>query len=141
MEYSNVDMSVYVVDKTPDMEKLRNEFMRYIGGQIQVQCSEHKLSLIVNKSSMEKCYMHLNDRLECCNRKLYYKCPTLGCKIGLCKRCYDLTVDDEVVGYINPPDVESEDGNSSGNDEDLVDEESCDNVEEINDWDDLLDPM
>ena len=54
MEYRSVDVSVYVVEKTPDMEILRNEFMTYIGGQVQVQCSDHKLPLIVNNTSMDK---------------------------------------------------------------------------------------
>ena len=135
-----MDVSVYVVEKTPDMEIMRNEFMTYIGGQVQVQCSDHKLPLIVNKTSMEKCYRHLNESLECCNRKLYYKCPTLGFNIVLCKRCYNITLDDEVVVYINPPDVTSEDI-CLGNDEDLVDDESCDNAADINDLDNLLAPM
>ena len=88
------------------MAKLRNEFMHYIGGQTQVQCSEHKLPLIVNKNSMEKCYMQRVNREECCNRKIYYKCPTLGCGIGVCKGCYEDRLDDDIV-YINPPEVES----------------------------------
>ena len=112
VDYSNIDVSVYVVDKTTNMERLRNNFMHYIGGQTQLQCSEHKLPIIVNKTSMEKCYMERNDSGECCNRKLYYKCPTLRCGSGLCKRCYENRVDDVVV-YINPPDVESEDDMSS----------------------------
>jgi hypothetical protein len=50
-------------------------------------------------------------------------------------------LDDEVVVYINPPDVTPEDENVLVDDEDLVDDESCDNVADINDLDDLLAPM
>jgi hypothetical protein len=35
-------------------QRCHNEFMRYIGGQVQVQCSDHKLPLIVNNTYMEK---------------------------------------------------------------------------------------
>ena len=154
MEFGNVDVNVYVVDTTPNMEKLRLEFMRYIGGQTQVQCSEHKMPLIVGKTSMEKCYMHLNDSLECCNRKLYYKCPTFGCKTGLCKRCYQHPVGDDMV-YIDPPSVDVEDENSDSrslsrdissstdevHDDVVMDNDSCENVDEWNDFNDLLAPM
>ena len=111
MEYRNIDVRVYVVEKTPDMAKMRNALLRYIGGQTHVLCSEHKLPLIVAKDSVGKCYLHVNGSLEYCNRKLYLKCPDFGCKSGLCKRCYQQPDDDDVV-YINPPDVDLEDDTS-----------------------------
>ena len=49
-----MDVRVYVVEKTPDMAKMRNAFMQYIGGQTHVLCSEHKLPLIVAKDSVDK---------------------------------------------------------------------------------------
>ena len=55
-----VDICVYVVEKTPDMEYLRNTFLTYIGGQRNVQCSEHNLPLIVMKNSSDKCYIRGN---------------------------------------------------------------------------------
>ena len=49
----NLDVSVYVGKMDTDMENVRNEFMKYIGGQSNVQCFEHKLPLIVSSDSSE----------------------------------------------------------------------------------------
>ena len=52
---NDVDICVYVIEKTRDMEDLRNSFMSYIGGQVKVQCSVQKLPLIVKTKSNEVC--------------------------------------------------------------------------------------
>ena len=78
----------------------------------------------------------------------------MGCKSGLCKRCYQQPDDDDVV-YINPPDVDLDDDTSHStslsndisestddqSEHDIMDEESCENVDELNDFNHLLIPM
>ena len=55
-----MDVCVYVQDKSFDMNMMRNEFMKYIAGQSNIQCYIHKYHLIVNKGQrhevLSKCW-------------------------------------------------------------------------------------
>lgn len=113
INYNDVDVCVDVVEKTPNMEKLIHEFMTYIGGQVNVQFSDHRLPLIVNKDSHKTLYMSLYYTNQVCNKKMYFGCPVLSCKCGICKKCYQNFEDGDEVHLINSYVVVNNDHNSS----------------------------
>ena len=82
-----LDVSVYVIKENKHINNMRNELMKYIGGQNMIQCSRHELPLIIDTSN-NKCYQNdvLTDRI--CNQKYFMKCPDIQCLCGLCKKCY-----------------------------------------------------
>ena len=109
------------MNKKKDMNLLRNEFMTYIGGQVKVQCYDHNIPFIVNCKTDDKCYQRLDGNDCFCNRKLYFRCPDMKCKSGLCRKCYDQAVGNDLV-FIRPPTIGDDNGNI---DEDVV-SSNCD---------------
>ena len=85
----DMDVSVYVSKLNTDIEFIRNKFMKYIGGQCNVQCYEHKLPFIVSNDTSDRCYQLSGGEGNICGRKVSFKCPNLGCTSGVCKKCLE----------------------------------------------------
>ena len=52
IDRGSIDVCVYVISETQDMNTLMNDLMSYIGRQTKINCSCHKLPLITNKDKM-----------------------------------------------------------------------------------------
>ena len=100
--------------KTQDMEYCRNEFLSYIGGQTNAQCSDHQLPLIVTRNSHDKCYMSVNGTINNhCNNKMHLGCPVLLCKCVICRKCLTNIGEVDHIHLIDPPVVDIIDQSSS----------------------------
>ena len=97
-----LDVCIYVAKMNTDIENVRNQFMKYIGGQYKIQCFEHKLPFIVSDDSSEKCYQHSVGEINICKRNISFKCPYLSCTSGICKKCFKKLTSDEIQ-FIQPP--------------------------------------
>ena len=85
---------LYVVVHKPDVIKMRNDFMTYMGGQSHIQCSYHKLPLVISNNKNKLCR---------CGKKEYISCPSLNCEVNVCKRCME-EKDRSELTYIDVPD-------------------------------------
>ena len=99
----DLDVSVYVARLNTDIECVRNQFMKYIGGQCNVQCYEHKLPFIVSNDTSDRCYQISDGEGNICGRKVSFMCPNLGCTSGMCKKCLEALTSEEIQ-FIFPPD-------------------------------------
>ena len=69
LEYNDLDICVYVMKSNSDMNKLKNEFMTYIGGQSKIQCEKNHLPFIVSKDNTGRFYQTVDGRDDVCGRK------------------------------------------------------------------------
>ena len=70
---------VYVRMEDTNVEEIRDEFMKNIGGQTHVKCAEHRCPLIASMTRNHKC---------ACGRKEFFRCCNYKCKAYLCKNCF-----------------------------------------------------
>lgn len=89
----NIIAFIQIIDVDP--ESLRNEFFHLIGGSIHIQCSSHKLPLIVSPGD-RKC--------QCGRRKEHLCCPIASCSVVLCKRCSE-SYSRTTTNFVSPPEV------------------------------------
>ena len=83
-----------------DMESLKNQFLKSIGGQSHVLCSVHKLPLIPSFERSSKCSE--------CDRKEYFTCCDITCTSHLCRRCFEMK-DTRNINYVYPYDIDDRD--------------------------------
>jgi len=139
----DLDVCVYVKENKKEIANLRNEFMKYVGGQSLIQCSLHKFPFIVSSGSEGKCYQVIDDVGNVCNRKIKLMCPDLKCGSGVCDKCATEMTRDDII-LINPPECErSTDsdifvGNNCGNESYSSDSKS-DDVSVCDEFDDDID--
>jgi predicted GIY-YIG superfamily endonuclease len=102
-----------------NIEKLRNQFMQNIGGQVHVQCANHRLPLITSMDRNKKC---------ACGRKDHYRCSEFNCDVYLCKKCFDTIElnDNNDVTFISSVTRESSNDNNSNTNN--INEENDDNI-------------
>ena len=95
----------------PDICKIRNQFLRCVGGQTHVQCAIHHLPFIPSIDCSHLCVE--------CGRKEYYRCCDMKCKSYLCKKCFDLK-HTRTTSYVQPNNNSdsSDNDDSSGYDSD-----------------------
>lgn len=84
---------VYSLSKRVEVQKLREEYIKHLGGQAHVKCDIHKTPLIVSADKNRKCG---------CGKKSHMICTDLECDVSLCRPCYTGKSKDE-VNYIPPP--------------------------------------
>ena len=75
-----VYLFVYVCDEGTELTKVREEFLRNIGGQSHVRCHSHSMPLIRSTESSLKCK---------CGRRSYLRCSTFECKVNICRQCFE----------------------------------------------------
>ena len=96
-----------------EIDKMRNEFLKNLGGQSHVQCQEHRLPLISSTERSNKCQ---------CGKKEFYRCCDLDCKVCLCKHCYK-NCDENTTTFIPAVNqVDLDDSDTSDDDEDSLEE-------------------
>ena len=78
-----IDVLVYVKVQTFMAKTLLNQLMTYIGGQVKIQCSHHKLPLIISNKENVYCYHHKSGTGVKCSKKVKYQCPQLICQCGI----------------------------------------------------------
>lgn len=116
---------VYVKINEIDIDSIRNQFLKSLGGQTHVQCSEHKLPLIASTERKNKCIR--------CFRKDYYRCVEFECRTFICKHCFD-RIDRRTVTCISSSEDEAIQ-NMNENDHDVSsqnneEEHNNDNIDE-----------
>ena len=92
-----------------NIERLRNQFMQNIEGQVHVQCVNHRLPLITSMEQNKKC---------ACGRKDHYRCSEFNCDVYQCKKCFDsieLNDNNDVTFIPSVTRVSSNDNNSNRN--------------------------
>ena len=87
-----------------DVKKLRQEFMRNIGGQDYAYCQEHKTPLIRSIKKEKKCN---------CGGKEYYSCSNLMCNVNICKVCLSRCNKEEITYIAQEPSNANDDDDSS----------------------------
>jgi hypothetical protein len=88
IELSFWQIVVYVKEEFKKMTQLRDEYLRYMGGQTKVHCKKHNLPLIITiKQTKDNklCCCYGGD--EICNKRVQYSCITLNCVCAICKDC------------------------------------------------------
>ena len=71
---------------------MRNDFLRYMGGQSHVICATHNLPLIVSSNIKEPRMCNYTQHVSTKNKsrdKISFVCPDLRCKVGICKICFE----------------------------------------------------
>ena len=99
-----IDVLVYVKVQTFMAKNLLNQLMTYIGGQVKIQCSHHKLPLIISNKEKVYCYHHKSGTGVKCSKKVKYQCPQLICQCGICHYCYQEAVENDKA-FVDPPSV------------------------------------
>ena len=127
----SVDVCIYVRILHVEMELLRDQFMKYIGGQRNVQFSKHRLPLIVSKENNTMCYQNIDHEDVICGRKILLRCPDLQCNCGICKKCLD-NISSSRQHFIQPNDYHIPTDGSNGHsnhssDSDNIHSSSIDN--------------
>lgn len=84
---------VYVKMDDTDEQSLKNKYLHLLGGQTHVQCSEHKLPLVISRG---------NNKCGCRKKKEHLCCSMPNCNIGLCKLCYE-SHDDRSLHFVSTP--------------------------------------
>jgi hypothetical protein len=72
---------VYVQVHNIDVPAMNADFLKYLGGQAHVNCNAHKFPMIRSSTKDQKCN---------CGRNEHLRCPRVGCKVTICKRCFDV---------------------------------------------------
>ena len=162
LDYHDWYTLAYVQVVETDVNSLRDNFLKNIGGQTHVQCRQHNLPLIPSLEREGKCVI--------CNNKEYYRCCEFSCKCFLCKKCFDKKrrntttyvdatsisdINDEAsttlgeeINYVENDNDEAEDNctddanNDDANNDDnecnfIRPEEETDNFDEFGDCDDI----
>ena len=92
---------VYVKKEThTEMRDFKDDFLKYLGGQAHIMCSDHKISLITSGTKERVC-------VKCKVKKECISCPNLSCHTCLCKSCMKAFSPDE-KSFV--PEREDEDG-------------------------------
>ena len=136
---SNTQVAVYVKTVSPDMDKLRHDYLVYMGGQKHIFCRKHDLPLIASSKRDNICTLTSLPSNTICGKKEIMCCSELNCHVRICKTCYD-THDVNVVTNLDQPnnpnidadsdetnDVDEDNSSSISNDDDLS---SDDDIEE-----------
>ena len=86
-----VEFLVYKKLKKPRYDQLREDYLRYIGGQSHVHCSRHNMPLITSCDKNARCKMvkEGSNPETTCNKKASYCCPDVNCNTLLCKQCFN----------------------------------------------------
>ena len=145
LPYNDEYTLVYVRVKQKDFEKIRNQFLTNIGGQVHVQCAIHHLPLIVSMDRANKC-------VSCGRQKTHFCCCKFDCNIFLCRQCFEAkrrntttyiqpspttppltTTNGETLENVNDTieDEDEDDDNSSRNSSSTSEEELAEPVDEI----------
>ena len=97
---------VYTRSIKTEFTSMRNRYLRLLGGQAHVHCSQHQKPLIISYKKTSKCQ---------CSKRSMYCCSHHDCEIQICKRCFN-QFNSETVTYVQ---CTNNDNNiSSFNDED-----------------------
>ena len=104
------NIAIYCKVKTDNQvsNEKRNEFLSYIGGQLHIQCGEHKMPMISSGKTEKKCQ-------KCNKRKEYISCPNLNCNVRLCKPCSSELDPNILVHFIDPVDDDNNDAFNDNN--------------------------
>lgn len=72
---------LYVKNSNINITSIREEYIKYLGGQSRAKCSHHK----------DYCLVRSFDKSNKCNcgKYEYYRCPDLKCKICICYTCFN----------------------------------------------------
>ena len=133
LEYRHIFTVAYVQTINPEIEQLRNEVFKNLGGQSHVQYNEHRLPLITSTERSNKCKFR---------KKEYYRCCEFECKVYLCKKCFEdcdetistfISLYDEELGVMNDDHDEEE----VFIEEEHVEEDGDHLLNEVDDEDDL----
>lgn len=95
-------LAVFVKIKPVLLDKLRKEYLGYIGGQSNIFCQEHDLPLVtvgtrLGEDKATCCLQHNGIR---CTRKEDLQCPVGDCACCVCKQCRRRVGGDDV--YVEP---------------------------------------
>ena len=93
LPYNDDYTLVFVRVQQKDIETIRNQFLTNIGGQVHVQCANHRLPLIVSTDRTNKCS---------CGKKEKYRCCEFNCDIFLCSKCFE-SKNQNITTYIESP--------------------------------------
>ena len=101
---------------------MRDEFLKYLGGQNKAKCADHKLCLIRSMKKVLNC--------SNCNTKLeYYVCPSFNCKSCICQTCFK-DIRNDATEFLGVNNENQEDDNNS-----LSEESNNNEYEEYEDYD------
>ena len=87
-DVDTIDVLVYVRLSSVELDNLRKEFLRYIGGQSHLLCSKHNLPLITSHDKEYRCNKPVDGISKRCNRKGSFCCPEFQCSTITCKKCF-----------------------------------------------------
>lgn len=113
---------LYVRVNSTEIDSLREEYLRYLGGQSKAKCAYHDLCLV---RSIEK-------KLKCScsngmNKFEFYRCPFLNCIACICQSCFKNIDDNGTTEFVNPPG----DNTDTGNDNEVNDDDMSIHIEQI----------
>ena len=84
---AHVKIAVYVQKETMILSDIRDDYMKYIGGQSNIFCKQHHLPLIVLNNTKNVC-VNEDGHGEPCKKGVIYGCPNLTCGLKICKMCF-----------------------------------------------------
>ena len=93
---------VFVKEELMDINSIKTEFLRYIGGQTHAYCSKHRLPLISSTTRDLRCKFGAIERYQCCDAT---------CKTCICIKCLN-QLNKREISYISPPDHDIQRRNS-----------------------------
>ena len=91
-DWSKLHVAVYVKTQCSEIVKMRDDFLRYMGGQSHVICAKHNLPLIVSSNIKEPRMCNHTQHVTTKNKsrdKISFVCPDLRCQVGICKICFE----------------------------------------------------
>ena len=122
---NHVEVLVFVKHKRESKEKMRDEFLRYIGGQSHVYCERHNIPLITSYNKDYRCCS------QGCNRKVSCCCPEITCKSRICKRCFD-SLDENSRNYITYYENDNETHNEAEVNNTELQDDNCETNASLN---------
>ena len=89
MNFGMWDVAVYVRLQPMHLGDLRNWYLKYIGGQCNIFCHDHKLPLIIAPFKKGRCSLSSSCG-EICGKVACMECPVFACKLKICRGCLKL---------------------------------------------------
>ena len=90
-----MSIAVFVKKEINNAIKMRNDFLKCIGGKSHVLCSHHDVPLMSSYDKGFPCVQRRNNAI--CKNKLSHCCPHFNCRIGSCKRCFNNCSETEIT--------------------------------------------